>query len=440
MIADADRLRRSPVHGTALACVEAGIAAAHPGTAVRERVSLEGSVLAVDGAAYDLDDYDEVVVLGGGKAAGDVVAALEALLGDRLDGGAVVVTEPVETRTVEAFVGGHPLPDEGSLAGAARVLEVAEAADERTLVLAVVTGGASATLAAPAGDVDLEDLRAVTEGLLDAGADVREVNAVRKHCSAVKGGGLARAAAPATVLGILVSDVVGDDPGVVGSGPTAPDPTTYADALDVLDRYGVTAPEAVTRRLRAGEAGRLPETPSADDPAFDRVENRVIANGWTAIEAAREVAIDDGYGGCVLSSRVQGEASEAGLVHAAVAAEVAETGNPVDAPAALLSGGETTVAVRGDGRGGPNMEFALRAAMVLPDGAVLACVDTDGEDGSTPAAGAIVDAETVEEPAAARRALADNDAYGFLDGRGALVVTGPTGTNVNDLRVLLVPR
>ena len=440
-----DRLARTPVHDAALACVEAGIEAAHPRNAIRRSVGLDGDALTIGDDRYDLGEYDEVVVLGGGKAAGAIAVELEAILGDRLSGGAIVVPDPVDTERVEVFVGGHPLPDEGSVEGARRLLELAEGADERTLVLAVVTGGGSAMLAAPAEGVDLDDLRAVTEGLLDAGVDIDGINAVRKHVSAIKGGSLARAAAPATVAGLLVSDVVGDDPGVIASGPTAPDGTTFGDALDVLERHGVEAPGAVSRRLEAGARGDHPETPRSDDPVFDRVTNRVLLNAWTAIEAAREVASERGYEPCVLSSRVRGEARESGLFHVAVAEEVAETGNPVERPAALLSGGEVTVTVRGEGLGGPSLEFSLRAALELSaagdvlEEAVLACVDTDGLDGSTDAGGAIVDAGTVEDRRAARRALAENDAYPYFDERDALVVTGPTGTNVNDLRVLLLP-
>ena len=456
MIDDRDRLARTDVHDAALACVEAGIEAAHPKNAIRESIRLDGDVLEVhwqsggDGGvdAYDLTRYDEVVVLGGGKAAGAIAVELERILGERLTRGAVVVPEPVdelETDRVEVFLGGHPLPDDGSVEGARRLLELAGSADERTLVLAVVTGGGSAMLAAPAEGVELDDLQSVTEALLDAGVDIDGINAVRKHCSAIKGGQLARAAAPATVAGLLVSDVVGDDPGVIASGPTAPDETTFRDAVDVLDRHGVDAPEAVRDRLEAGARGELPETPRADDPAFERVRNRVLLNAWTAIEAARTVAADRGFQPCVLSSRMRGEARESALAHVAIGEEVAATGNPLGAPAALFSGGELTVTVRGEGVGGPSLEFALRAALeladstALPENAVAACVDTDGRDGSTDAAGAIVDAGTVEEPREARRSLAENDAYGYLGERGALVVTGGTGTNVNDLRVLLVP-
>jgi len=256
----------------------------------------------------------------------------------------------------------------------------------------------------------------------------------------VKGGRLAAAAAPATVVTLAFSDVVGDDLATIASGPTAPDPTTYADAVAVLDRYDLDVPEAVRAHLDAGAAGERTETPRPDAD-FSHVRSHVLADAWTAIDAARAEAADAGYEPVVLSSRVRGEAREQGLAHAAVAEEVAATGNPIDPPAAVLSGGETTVTVRGDGSGGPNQEFALRAALEMPDGAVLGAVDTDGLDGGTDAAGAVVDSGTVPDAAAAARArehLADNDTATFLAERDALVRTGPTGTNVNDLRVFVV--
>jgi hydroxypyruvate reductase len=440
MIANRDALADSSTHRTALHCVEAGIRAAAPDNVVRERLALDGDHLLVDGNAYDLDEYDEVVVVGGGKAAAGVAAAVEDLLGDHLTGGVVVTNDPEPTNRITVVEASHPVPDAAGVDGAERVRETVAAADAGTLVLATVTGGASALLPAPADSVSLADLRAVTDALLDSGATIDEINAVRKHCSALKGGLLARAAAPATVVGLLFSDVVGDDLAVIGSGPTAPDPTTFADAAAVLDEYGIDAPAAVRERLEGGAAGELAETPTADDACFDRVTNHVLANGWTALDAAREAAADAGFRTLVLSSQVEGEAREAARTQAAVATEIAATGNPIEPPAVVLSGGETTVTVTGDGRGGPNAEFALSAARSLPATAVLASVDTDGEDGASGAAGALVDGDTVDDRRAATAALRNNDAAGYLDARDALIETGRTGTNVNDLRALVVTK
>jgi len=256
----------------------------------------------------------------------------------------------------------------------------------------------------------------------------------------VKGGRLARAAAPATVATLLVSDVVGDDLATIASGPTAPDPTTYADAISVLDRHDVDAPDAVCEHLERGAAGERGETPDASDPAFDRVDHHVLVGAETALDAAAGAAREHGCDAQVLRADVTGESRYAARDHVQVAQTCMEGAGPVEPPGVLLSGGETTVTVTGDGTGGPNLEFALAAALDAPPGVVVAAVDTDGEDGSTDAAGAIVDAETVPdgEREAVRTALLDNDAYTYLAGRDALVRTGPTGTNVNDLRVLVV--
>jgi len=425
---------------TALACVGAGIDAARPDRVVADSVRLDGDRLRVADATYDLSGVDRIVAVGGGKAANGVADALETVLGDRLDAGAVVTPDPStgEDHRIERLRGHHPVPSRAGVEGTDRIHELVAEADDRTLVLAIVTGGGSALLPAPAEGITLADLQTTTDALLDAGAEIGALNAVRKHLSTLKGGGLAELAAPATVVGLVFSDVVGNDLSVIASGPTAPDESTYGDALDALDRYGVDPPEAVRRRLDAGAAGELPETPRADDPVFDRVTNHVLADGFTAIDAAREVAADRGYDPCILSSSVRGEAREAALTHVAVAEEVGATGNPLDAPAVILSGGEATVTVRGDGVGGPNAEFALAAAVELPDGATLACVDTDGKDGSSDFAGALVDADTVDDTHEARAALGNNDAYGYLGERGAVISTGATGTNVNDLRVLVV--
>jgi hydroxypyruvate reductase len=442
-----DVLGGSRAREVALECVEAGIEAAHPRTVVAEVVTFEGDVLRVAGASYDLEAHDEVVVLGGGTAGGHVAAALEAILGERLSGGVVVTDDSVPTDRVEVVEGAHPLPDGAGREGARRVLERAQTADEGTLVLAVVAGGGSALLPAPAGDLALEDLRVVTEDLVSAGAPVEEINAVRKHCSAIEGGQLVRAVAPGTVVGLVFSDVVGDDLAAIASGPTAPDGTSYPEALGVLDEFEVEAP-AVRAHLERGVDGDHPETPTHGDPAFGCVDNHVLANAWTAIEAARRAARERGFAATVLSSTVTGEAREAVLEHLAAAENVAQHGTPVEPPAVVVSGGETTMAVRGTGTGGPNQEFGLAAALgLLPsgddasvslDGVTVAAVDTDGRDGGTDAAGALVDPTTVDDPASARAALDDNDAYPYLDARDALVFTGRTGTNVNDLRVVVV--
>ncbi|MDS0292748.1 glycerate kinase type-2 family protein [Halogeometricum luteum] len=428
-------------HETAVACLRDAVRAVLPDRVVRDSVSLDGDDLSISGTTYDLEDFDRLLVVGGGKAGDGVADALEAVLGDRIDAGVVVTPDPGAGERIDRLPGAHPVPSDAGVESAGRIVDLLADADERTLVLAVVTGGASAVIPTPAEGIALEDLQSTTDALLRSGAHIGELNAVRKHLSTLKGGGLARLAAPATVAGLVLSDVVGNDLGVIASGPTAPDETTYDDALSVLERYDLDAPASVRDRLERGARGEVDETPKPGDPAFDRVRNHVLADGHSALSAARETARERGYEPVLLSSRVRGEAREAAKTHVAVAEEAAATGDPVEAPAVFLTGGECTVTVRGDGEGGPNLEFCVSAARELETDAVVAAVDSDGEDGGTDVAGAIVDAETaagVEAGREAAAALADNDALPFLRDRDALVRTGPTGTNVNDLRIAVV--
>ncbi len=415
----------------ALATIDAGVAAADPERAAREQVVLDGDSLSIGGHVMEFPNYDRVLVTGGGKAAAAVARGLGAVLDERIDDG-LVVTDGDQDAPVEAAVGDHPLPSERNVAAVERLLGMLDGADSRTLVLAPVTGGASALLSAPGGDLSLGDLQETTEALLESGAAIDEINAVRKHVSAVKGGRLAERAAPATVLALLVSDVAGDDPGTIGSGPFAPDDTTPDDALAVLDRYDIDLP-AVREHLATGAA----ESPDPGSTAFEGVNTALLATNRTAVDAATDAAREAGYEPLVLSTTTRGEARELALALVAVAEECLAAGRPVAPPAALVAGGEATVTVRGDGRGGPNQELTLAAALELPNGVTLVSVDTDGRDGATDAAGGVVDSTTVDDPEAARAALADNDAYRYLATRDALVHTGGD-TNVNDLRVVLV--
>ncbi|MFC7186698.1 glycerate kinase type-2 family protein [Halorubrum yunnanense] len=467
---DRDRLVRTPAHGVALDCLAAGVAAARPDRLIESAVTVRDGTLRVEGAGtaagdgsddavagYDLADYDRVLLLGAGKASAEVAAALAEVLesGGREIAAGVVVTEDPETRPspagVEVLPGDHPVPSDRGVEGARRVLDLAERAGSDDLVLAAITGGGSALLAAPAEPISPGDLRELTEALLACGASIDEINAVRKHCSAVKGGRLARVTAPATVVTLAVSDVIGDPLDAIASGPTVPDPSTYADALAVLDRYDLGVPDSVRERLRAGDAGEREETPTAGDPAFDRGRAFVVGNGRTALNAAADAAAERGYEPLVLAAGVRGEAEDAGATHAAIAEECAVRGSPAEPPAVLLSGGETTVTLGdADGTGGPNAEFAASAGLALAEGPlggagdderaasiVVASADTDGIDGPTDAAGGIADATTLD-PDAARDALDRHDVYPLLDEAGALLRTGPTGTNVNDLRALVV--
>lgn len=463
---DENTVALTPARETALACVDAGIAATQPRTLAANEIRLdaEDDTLHIQRETYNLGAYDHVLVAGGGKAAGELARALEDILGDRITDGVIVTNAPVETERIDVIEGRHPVPDECGVEGTKRLLELAANADEGTLLLTLITGGASALLPAPADGLSLEDLQSVTNDLLESGATIHELNCVRKHLSAIKGGGLAQVSAPSTVVSLIISDVVGDDLDVIASGPTVPDPTTFEDAREICGRYGLSLPDSVEAYLEAGLEGAVPETPGPESPVFDALEVHILANGLTALSAARDVAAERGYNTCLLSSRIEGEARDVGTMHAGIAAEIAATGNPVEPPAVVLSGGETTVTIgaagcdgtdtgagtsagtkvedegRQHGHGGPNQELALSASIGLSDtGTVLASVDTDGIDGRSDAAGAIVDSETATPLEGARRALETHNTTPFLASAGALIRTGPTGTNVNDLRVLVVP-
>ena len=444
MIHNREQLARTPSHAVALDCLTAGITAADPARLTRDAVSVADTTLTVGEASYDLAGYDEVIALGGGKAAAVVAAALEAVLGDHLDSGIVVTDSPRSTERVDVLAGTHPIPDERGVENTRRLLDTAAAADDSTLLVGVITGGGSALMAAPAAGISLADLRSTTDALLDSGATIDEINAVRKHCSAIKGGRLAAATQPADVCVLVVSDVVGNDLATIASGPLVGDPTTYADARAVIDRYDLNVPAAVTDRLARGDAGKIDETPAPGGSVFEGVTTAIIGDGLTAVRAAADRAAAAGFTPLVLSSRIRGEAREAAKTQVAIAEGIAATGDPLDPPAVVVSGGETTVTVDGEGVGGPNQEFALSAALELAAGddaapeTVVAAVDTDGVDGPTDAAGAIVDGETVSVQEG-RHALADNDATTALRAADAVITTGPTGTNVNDLRVVVVP-
>ena len=460
MIRNRDHLPDSPAHEVALDCLTAGIEAADPARLTRESVSLADGTLTVDDASYNLADYDEVLVLGGGKAAAVVAAELEVILGDALDGGLVITDLPdsssVSTQHVEVLAGDHPIPSERGVESTRRLLDAAAAADASTLILGVITGGGSALMAAPAAGLSLADLGATTDALVASGATIDEINADRKHCSAIKGGRLAAATQPADVCSLVVSDVVGNDLATIASGPFVGDPTTYADAGEVIDRYDCDVPAAVVDHLDRGIAGEIEETPTIGDPVFAPVSTEIIGDSMVAVQAAAARASEAGFEPLVLSSRVRGEAREAAKTQVAIAEEIHASGQPIAPPAVVVSGGETTVTVDGDGAGGPNQEFVLSAAVELAAAAtddsndgggvgdgnavgntVVAAVDTDGIDGPTDAAGGIVDSETIT-PRVGRRALAENDAAAALDAADARIETGPTGTNVNDLRVVVV--
>ena len=386
------------------------------------------------------------VVVGAGKAAASMALAVETHWpADKpLEG--VVITRyghGLATKRIRVVEAGHPVPDESGEGAAREILELARGLDERDLLLVLVSGGGSSLLALSVETVPMKDLKSVTRDLLASGAPIQDMNTVRKHLSAIQGGRLALATR-ARVLALVISDVTGDDPTHIASGPCSPDPTTYRDALDILARFGVNPPASIAAHLAAGGEGRVGETPKPGDAAFARVEIRVIATAHASLMRAAAYVQQHGVAPVVLGDSVTGEASEVAKVYGALARQIRLHGHPFKPPVALISGGETTVTMRGGGRGGRCTEFLLSLAIsldALERTWVLAC-DTDGIDGSEDNAGAIATPDTLQrsrerglEP---RKMLADNDGYGFFAALGDLVVTGPTRTNVNDYRVILV--
>jgi glycerate 2-kinase len=406
----------------------ASLAAADPEEAVRRYVRIEGNAVVAGDKRFEAE---RVFVLAAGKAAGAMAQAAEELFGERIAGGLIVTKygHEASSEKLEIIFAAHPEPDEKGVEAARRAEELARSLGEGDLLLALISGGASALLADPAPPIELADLKKLTGALLRSGANINEINAVRKHVSVLKGGGLARLAAPAPTLALLLSDVVGEDPSAIASGLTAPDPTTLDDARRVLERYGIEPPESVAEYLK-----NAPETPKPGDPVFERVANVVCGSGRHAAEAAVAKALELGYEPMLLSTTITGDARGIASVYAAVVREVLESGNPLPPPCAVVSGGEATVTVRGDGKGGPNQEFALTLAVELDGigGWAALAADTDG----------LVDSTTAEAMRsggiAPEEALANNDAYAALEAGGALLITGPTGTNVNDLRVALI--
>ena len=381
------------------------------------------------------------IVLGAGKAAAAMARAVERHMPGPVEG--LVVTRyghAVPCARVEVVEAAHPVPDAAGRAAAGRMLEYAQSAGADDLVLCLISGGASALLALPAGDIALEDKQAINRALLASGADITQMNAVRKHLSAIKGGRLAAAAHPARVVSLLISDVPGDDPAVIGSGPTVPDPTTFADARAILRQYRIEPPAAVEEHLRAARD----ETPKPGDPRLAGAETIIVARPQASLEAAAAQARAAGITPVILGDALEGEAREVAKVLAGIALQVRRHGQPAPPPCVLLSGGETTVTVRGSGRGGRNAEFLLALTLQLNGAAGISALaaDTDGIDGSEDNAGALVTPDTLARARAhgldARAMLADNDGYGFFAALGDLVITGPTLTNVNDFRAILI--
>jgi hydroxypyruvate reductase len=425
---------------------EAALDAANPATCLNKTLRVQGNVLSIGGTKLTVDG--KLIVIGAGKAASRMAQVVEAILGDRITDGLVVTKydHGLPLRRIRQVEAGHPIPDAAGVGAVREMRELLQGLKPQDIVLCLISGGGSALWPAPADGITLEQKQEVTSLLLRAGATILELNAVRKHLSAVKGGQLAAWASPARVATLIMSDVIGDPLDFIASGPTAPDTTSFTEALAIVQKYGVAMPPAVTERLQAGAQGRIPDTPKPGDPLFRNVENLIIANNRLLVDAAAARARALGLGTVILGTEIQGEAKDVAGFFAAIAREIAGTGNPGKPPVCVLAAGETTVTVRGDGLGGRNQEMALAWAISMASRPIgipccFASVATDGSDGPTNAAGGVVDPSTAQRAAdlglVPQRFLANNDSWNFLKGTGDLIVTGPTQTNLMDLQILL---
>ncbi len=432
---------------------KSSVKAVDPYNAVKRFVRVEDNSLILsvkDQTMVKLDftKYDRISIVGGGKATAPMARAIENLLGDRIHQGLINVkygfTQPLTiTKITEA---NHPLPDQNGVKGTRKILDLLQSAGEKDLIFSLISGGGSALLPQPAGKISLSEKQELTSSLLACGANIDEINTVRKHISSSKGGQMARAAYPATTVNLMLSDVVGDKMDVIASGPFTPDSSTFREVLEIFNKYELEdIPTTIHEHIMAGIEGQIPETPKANDPVFEPVFNIIVGSNILALEAARKKAQALGYETLILSSAVEGETREVALVHSAIAKEIVRTGRPIPRPACIISGGETTVTIRGKGLGGRNQEFGLAAAMDivdLPPRVVILSGGTDGNDGPTDAAGAVVDPFTVKRGGdlgvRAADFLNDNDSYHFFKKTNDLLMTGPTNTNVMDVRLVLV--
>jgi glycerate 2-kinase len=380
------------------------------------------------------------IIIGAGKASGAMAKAVEDAWEGPLEG--LVVTRygyRVPTSRLEVVEAAHPVPDAAGRKAAKRIFDMVQGLTKDDLVLCLISGGGSALLALPPPGLTLEDKQAVNKALLKSGATISEMNTVRKHLSAIKGGRLAAAAAPAKVVALMISDVPGDDPSIIASGPTVVDPSTNEDALAIIEKYGIDVPKAVRERLRTAD-----ETPKPGDKRLASVENVMIATPQASLDAAADVARKAGVKPVILGDSIEGESRDVALVHAGIARQCAMRGQPAEPPCVLISGGETTITLKGKGKGGRNTEFLLALAIALNsvDGIYAVAGDTDGVDGSEDNAGAFIDPTTLARAEKAgvnaKAMLADNDPWNFFNRIGDLLVTGPTLTNVNDFRAVLI--
>lgn len=432
----------------ARAIFQAGLQAVAPGAAIKKHCRLDGGMLLVDGCSYDLDLFSRVIVLGAGKAAAAMALSIEEILGDRLSAGIISVKygHLERLQKIKIHQAAHPVPDENGHLAAQAIFDLASSADEQTLVICLLSGGGSALLPMPVPGITLVDKQQTTTALLACGATIHEVNAIRKHLSCIKGGGLARAVYPATLVSLILSDVVGDDLDSIASGPCVPDRTSFVDCMAILRKYGIEEkiPAGVLRHLGSGVTGMVPETAKGGREFFIKTRNIIVGCNFDALSQARDKAIELGYNSLLLSSQLEGETRQLAALHMAIARQIYSHDEPLVKPACLLSGGETTVTIKGSGKGGRNQEFVLAAALNMQamGNIVVLSAGTDGTDGPTDAAGAFADHLSLQRAAQHQLDpldyLANNDSYNFFDMLGDLYKTGPTNTNVMDIRIILI--
>ncbi len=434
---------------TAFTILQSAISAVKPATIFSQKLQINENKLYVEEHCFDLTAFENIYIIGAGKASAYMAQAMEDLLGNRISSGCVTVKydHGVPCQIVKIREAGHPLPDENALQATEEILKIAQKVGVTDLVICLISGGGSALMEKLPQSIPLADLQATSQQLLACGATIQEVNTIRKHLSLVKGGQLAKAIFPAVCVTLIISDVIGDSLESIASGPTAPDFSSFSDALDVIQKYQLEKqlPSNILNHIQSGVNGIVAETLKPDDPVFKSVYNCILGNNLTALQSAEKAAVKFGFNTLILSSQIQGEAREAARVIAGIIKEVIATGHPLKPPACILFGGETTVTIRGTGKGGRNQEFALAALQELK--AVNApysflCCGTDGTDGPTDAAGAFVSPEICQAAEKANlnpeRYLNNNDAYHFFGQINGLIKTGPTGTNVMDTGIALV--
>jgi len=445
--------KMTPERRHALSALDEAILASDPRLIIKKKLRITSkNHLQVDSFSLNLEQFERIFVIGGGKASAYMAQEVEKLLGDRISAGVVNYPDYLKAiprlHRIKLNKASHPVPDKSGEIGVERMIELTKSLNSNDLVMCLLSGGGSALMPLPVPGLTLTEKQKVTSLLLRAGAEIHDLNSVRKHLSGFKGGRLAEKLQPATVLSLIISDVVGDDLSSIASGPTVPDDTTFGDAMKILkEKYGIweRIPRAARKVIEDGVAGKIEETPKPGSRVFDNVHNALVGSNKMTCVAAQESLRHSGYRTMILTTQIQGEASQIGGMLASIAGDIGKNGYPLAPPAAFVVGGETTVNVKGNGKGGRNQEVALAASLGIKNFAkttVIASIGTDGVDGPTDAAGAIVDTNTVkrglERKIDARTFLADNNSYAFFKKLDDLIVTGPTGTNVNDIMIAIV--